>query len=189
MMKSPPPPPPYMRDEDYDLWQKVIADIIPIHTIEKPTPPPPIASAEKTPLAKSAVIAPPPMVKIAVIKPPPPQPIDLLQADHQREFTKARKANKKSPEMVVDLHGMNMGAAHELLVARARACYEQQKKVMLVITGKGGRFGKPDGVLRAALPKWVAIQPLRGYIRGWQPAIHKDGGDGAFYLFVIRKKI
>ena len=89
-------------------------------------------------------------------------------------------------EARLDLHGMTQEAAHRELsgfIARASA---SGKRVLLIITGKGTREG--GGVLRQAVPRWLAEPALRGRVLATAPALPKDGGGGAFYLLLRRER-
>ncbi|MEO0397919.1 MAG: Smr/MutS family protein [Pseudomonadota bacterium] len=43
---------------------------------------------------------------------------------------------------------------------------------------------RPRGVLRAAAPQWIDASPVRALVSRMTPARPKDGGDGAFYVFL-----
>ena len=53
-------------------------------------------------------------------------------------------------------------------------------KRALVITGKG------QGILRAAVPRWLATPPLNGLVTATGRAAVRHGGEGAFYLLIRR---
>jgi DNA-nicking Smr family endonuclease len=84
-------------------------------------------------------------------------------------------------EARLDLHGMTQAEAHgELEVFLARADAARQRCV-LVITGKGG-------VLRAGVPRWINEQPNRSRVLAFSPAQPRDGGAGAFYILLRRRR-
>lgn len=104
-------------------------------------------------------------------------------------------------EARLDLHGLRQDEAEEALfrfLTRSRAA---GLRLVLVITGKGespftrhtlhGRHyheaPERSGVLRAALPVWLASPRFRAEAAGFQPAHPKHGGGGAFYIR-LRKK-
>ena len=87
----------------------------------------------------------------------------------------------------LDLHGMTQGEAHHALVRFLGTAYETCQRVVLVITGKGGGNGR-IGVLREAVPRWLNETTNRRYIRGFAQAAPKDGGEGALYVLVKRKR-
>lgn len=88
----------------------------------------------------------------------------------------------------IDLHGMTQAEAYPALVACIEAAYERNKKLVLVITGKGS-VSQGGGVLKTMLPVWLNMQPLRPYILAFEQAQIAHGGSGAFYVLLKRNKI
>lgn len=84
----------------------------------------------------------------------------------------------------LDLHGMSVAQAHRSLIGFVSAAVAQEKKWLLVITGKGVRG---EGKLRRALPDWLASAPLADQIAEYGPSAPNHGGDGAFYLRLRRR--
>ena len=54
------------------------------------------------------------------------------------------------------------------------------------ITGKGGREG--TGVIRAQVPRWLNEPRLRPLILAFEYAQPKDGGMGALYILLRRRR-
>lgn len=93
--------------------------------------------------------------------------------------TKMRKG-RLPLEGTLDLHGMTQERAFAALLRFVRAAVAQEKRTLLVITGKGARG---EGVLRRLLPLWLEEEPfLKSHRLALTPAQPKDGGSGAFYL-------
>lgn len=97
----------------------------------------------------------------------------------------------KKPKTIhgrLDLHGLNQEQAYAELVQFISRRRMQGQDTLLVITGKGLLRGTEyqGGVLSAALPHWLNNMPLRGYIRTFTHAQPKDGGTGAYYIFLKR---
>jgi len=72
-------------------------------------------------------------------------------------------------------------------------------RTVLVITGKGGGRRQPPpgaawwetdevGILRRAVPRWLAEPPLRAVVIGCEPASPRHGGEGALYVLLRRRK-
>ena len=66
--------------------------------------------------------------------------------------------------------------------------HKKNIRCVLVITGK--KIGKngAEGVLRREVPKWLNISPLRQMIIMTSWAQNKDGGDGALYVLLKKRR-
>ena len=64
-------------------------------------------------------------------------------------------------------------------------------RLALVITGKGRsaavEAGARPGILRSRFLDWIEEAPLKTQIARVAPARAKDGGAGAFYVFLKKK--
>ena len=104
------------------------------------------------------------------------------------------KKGKLSPEGRIDLHGMTMAEAHPALVSFILSSQANDKRLVLVITGKGKDRDEPGpiptrhGVLRHQVPQWLTIAPLRQAILQVTPAHLKHGGHGAYYVYLRRNR-
>ena len=100
---------------------------------------------------------------------------------HQKRFC----AGAYTIEARLDLHGSNVQQAYarfSSFIARAR---ERGLRCVCVITGTGDlRYG--GGILRRSLHLWVHTHRER--IVACCPAQPKDGGKGAFYLYLRKKR-
>lgn len=85
----------------------------------------------------------------------------------------------------IDLHGLTEATAHAALLGFLRRARGEGARHVLVITGRGASFGS-QGVLRRALPHWLATPDFRGLVAGFEPAERAHGGDGAFYMRLRR---
>jgi DNA-nicking Smr family endonuclease len=96
----------------------------------------------------------------------------------------------KKGEMVIDgrldLHGLTQDLAHAELLAFIGRAWDAGRRCVLVITGKGGRPG--PGILKAQVPRWLNQSPLRERVLGFSHARPKDGGDGALYVLIRRRR-
>jgi DNA-nicking Smr family endonuclease len=108
---------------------------------------------------------------------------------------KAIRRGRVAIEARVDLHGMTQDRAHTTLVRFLKKCTADGARCVLVITGKGGKrtddspyaeFGA--GVLRSSLPHWLESPELAPLIIASAPAAPKDGGDGARYVLLRRRR-
>ncbi len=86
----------------------------------------------------------------------------------------------------LDLHGMTQAEAHRALNDFVAEAAGAGQRCVLVITGKG-RVGS-EGVLRRMVPHWLNQAPLRPLILGVARAQPRDGGSGALYLLLRRRR-
>ena len=110
---------------------------------------------------------------------------DLTGIDGHRADRLRR--GKQEIEGRLDLHGMRQIEAHDALIGFIAAAQRAGKKTLLVITGKGS-FSNGDSVLRANVPLWLNERPLRDKILAITPAHPRDGGAGALYVVLKRRR-
>ena len=99
------------------------------------------------------------------------------------------KRGQLSVEARIDLHGMTQAEAHHALERFLGSAQDAGRRTVLVITGKGFKPGGGIGVLKQTVPKWLNEQPNRDRIRGFSHAAPRDGGEGALYVMLKRKKL
>jgi len=112
----------------------------------------------------------------------------------KRTEEKLRKG-KIQIEGRLDLHGLNQNQAYEKLKVFIEHSVHQKKRCLLVITGKGksridsGHVIEPErGVLKEKLPQWLSENSFARHILKSIPAHIKDGGSGAFYIYLKRQR-
>ncbi|MEO1105882.1 MAG: Smr/MutS family protein, partial [Pseudomonadota bacterium] len=71
--------------------------------------------------------------------------------------------------------------AHGALSRFIGSAHLSGRRVVLVITGKG-KGGEGAGILRRAVPHWLASRELQRYVVSFGPAHITHGGDGALYV-------
>jgi DNA-nicking Smr family endonuclease len=96
------------------------------------------------------------------------------------------KRGRITPERRLDLHYMTQDVAHGSLIRFLAASQEAGRRCVLVITGKGYRSGSTAGVLRTAVPHWLAEPPNRERVLAFARAATTHGGDGAVYVLLRR---
>jgi DNA-nicking Smr family endonuclease len=84
---------------------------------------------------------------------------------------------------------MTQPRAHRHLVTTLGAAAAAGERLVLVVTGKGRKSpnGARAGVLKARFLDWIEAAPVNALIARVAPAGRRDGGDGAFYVFLKRK--
>lgn len=91
-------------------------------------------------------------------------------------------------EARLDLHGMTQTSAHEALEGFLHRAFVAGKKTVLVVTGKGLRGNGEIGVLRGAVPRWLNEPPMSNWVHAFDHAAPRDGGAGALYIIMRRRK-
>jgi DNA-nicking Smr family endonuclease len=124
---------------------------------------------------------------------PPHSPTVRTQQNLDKSTLKKLKSGKMDIEGRIDLHGQNQDQAYHALKGFLTSAFAQQKRCVLVITGKGGRYKQDDvyssipdgqGVLKSRLPDWLSASPLNDIVLRHEPAQQKHGGGGAFYIYL-----
>ena len=101
---------------------------------------------------------------------------------------------KLTPEARIDLHGMTQDQAHLALESFILRSWNAQRRLVLVITGKGrdrdgeGPIPERGGVLRMQVPRWLRQGQLALAVLDLTPAHRRHGGDGAFYVYLRRNR-
>jgi DNA-nicking Smr family endonuclease len=170
------------------LFRAAMADAKPIArrnpVAEDPQPP-----APQSKKAKPAGTA-PPVAAHAPVQPRNP-PKSVLEAGKaadldRRTMDKLRKG-KMRPEGRLDLHGMTADRALSALNAFLADRQAAGKRCVLVITGKGS-LKEGGGVIRRELPSWLNAPGNRSRVLGFAGAQPNDGGGGAFYVLLKRRR-
>ena len=116
------------------------------------------------------------------------QPIDLRSGEKAGidGATRRRLAQGQIPiEARLDLHGLTAAQAERRLARFVDQAARTGIRCVLVITGKGNE-GK--GVLRRQVPLWLKTPPLSSQILAISQARQTDGGGGALYVMLRRKR-
>lgn len=112
-----------------------------------------------------------------------PPPLNPIERPVRRKIARGRLAL----EARIDLHGMMQAEAHDLLHAFLLSAHERGLRHVLVITGKGSSFGS-EGILKRAVPQWLAHRDFRGLVSGYETAARGHGGEGALYVRLKRRQ-
>lgn len=130
-----------------------------------------------------------------------PSPPALLPLSGLDRRTRQRLARGQiAIDARLDLHGETAQTARMKLEEFLSQGFEDGRKTVLVITGKGRARQRPDGPetcagsadrgrLRELLPRWLEQPSLRRLVSGYQPAHPRHGGGGAFYVRLRRSAI
>jgi DNA-nicking Smr family endonuclease len=194
---------PVLSPEDRDLWKHVTRDTSPLAKREPPTRPEPAQSAaakpETAPAPETALAAKtktkktsPARTPVRVPPPEPPKPAapklahGTIAGVDKRSAARLRRG-KLPVEARLDLHGYSQAEAHRELDAFLAGAQAAGKRCVLIITGKG-TTKETGGVLRAQVPNWLNQPPNRDRILAFDHAQSKDGGLGALYVLLRRRR-
>ena len=169
------------------MWQRAMRDTKPLPGRVIPLPRPAPARAEPAPE--------PPAPQPAMVRQPPPEPpapavaVRRGRAPGLDRRTAERLRRGQLPiEARIDLHGLMQPAAEAALDAFITDAWAQRRRCLLVVTGKGQRSAGGTGVLRAAVPRWLAEGAGRARVLATAPAQPRDGGTGALYVLLRRRR-
>ncbi len=164
---------------DGAVWSEAVRDVTPLRG--RGTPPSGAPSAISVPAAAARPIGP------ADSHPALPDPFDAI-AGIDRANAERLKRGLHEIEARLDLHGMTQIEAHRELAEFVEASRRAGRRCLLVITGRGlGPTG--TGVLKRAVPRWLAEAGLRRHILAIAAAQPRHGGAGALYLLLRRQRV
>ncbi len=177
-------------DDDATVWKR-LADGVKRYRPDPPAPAlpkpsPPVShrrGSAVTPVARSVAGSVPatPVNK-------KPDPVDLRVGEHAGidKSTRRRLAQGQlAIESRLDLHGLTAAQAERRLVNFVNNATRQDQRCVLVITGKGV---DGTGVLRRLVPHWLKSPPLASHILAISAARPADGGAGALYVLLRRRR-
>lgn len=180
--------------EDEALWihvtqtvRRVQTDILPSASMDQALE---NEKADKTKQAK-------PKAKKVIFTPPPPAPrtpphipkmTHGITAGMDKRTAQRLKRGKLDIEGKLDLHGLTQKKAHQILSQFLHTGFDTGRRTVLVITGKGDHLGGRPGVLKQVVPEWFNEMPMRQWVAGFSYAAPKDGGNGALYVRLKRRR-
>jgi DNA-nicking Smr family endonuclease len=176
------------------LWQTAMDGVKPLKRRKPSLPAPDVAPPPKAvpkPEKKSRT---PTADALPLVPPAVKAPVSLdLHADRAPGLDKRSAQRLKRGQMEIDgridLHGMTQDRAHRALQAYLLTAADSGRRCVLVITGKGVKPGQESGgVLRQAVPRWLAETPTREAVLAHSSAQPKDGGGGAMYVLLRRRR-
>ena len=168
-------------NDDLTLWRRVIHDVAPLRPREAHGRPEPAPAGGRPALQSGPPPKPAPAPSRAARSEPP---LDSL-GGIDRANAERLKRGQTDIEARLDLHGLTQSQAHEALAGFVANSQAAGRRCVLVITGRG-RLG--TGILRSAVPRWLAEPRLRRHLLGIAPAQPRHGGAGALYLLLRRNR-
>ena len=182
--------------EDDALWRAVTASVTPLERRKKKRPVKltavkQTAGEAKTKGAKKETVRKP--KRSIDMRPATPPPVTVRSKTHPElshgtapdvdRRTAMRLHRGQMPiQGRLDLHGRIQDDAYRALISFIDSAHATGRRSVLIITGKG------QGVLKNAVPRWLNQPPLRSRILSFSYAQQKDGGSGALYVLIRRKR-
>ncbi|MEL6172135.1 MAG: Smr/MutS family protein [Pseudomonadota bacterium] len=186
--------------DELELWQRVTSTTRRLHLQEnakempfvqpKPTPAKQPAPLKKFSVGQNTAPGKEPLSGATFV------PDTLASSTIQMDLKKhgQLKRGKLDPEARIDLHGMTLARAQPKLTGFIMDSHAKGKRLVLVITGKGkdrdegGPIPMRQGVLRHAVPQWLAAPPLSKLVLQITQAHGRHGGGGAYYVYLRRSR-
>jgi DNA-nicking Smr family endonuclease len=175
-----------LSEEEIALWAEVAKSVarrrgasLPAVVEAKPPPPSPKNAAPPASAPASATLR----------KTPALPPLAPLERRLKRDLSRGRAA----VDSAIDLHGMNQAQAHQALRGFLVHMQAQGAKLVIVVTGKGGKqasavWADEPGVLRRLVPQWLREGDMRAVVLGFEEAGRAHGGAGALYVRLRRRE-
>ena len=167
-------------EQDANLWNEFSAGVKrkkPTAKIEVKTPEAKIPTPQKK-VAKP-VPAMPVAAKPVVARPIPPLRIGQQGGVDSALFRKLKRGNIRI-ESRLDLHAMTREQAWRQVSQWIPQCRNNDKRCLLLVTGKG------TGALQSSVPLFLNHIEIRSSVLCCLEAAPKDGGSGAFYIYLKR---
>ena len=176
---------PAFTDDDAALFDSAMRDVKKIDGKRgRPVPPPKTISSVQKPSPPSVKTPPPSSLKsIAAL----PSLAAGTSADVDSRTLDRLRRGRLRPEARLDLHGMTQDKAHLALNRFIAEAQSSGVRSIIIITGKG-RISEGGGVLRNQVPQWLNAPSIRPSILAFSPAQPKDGGAGALYVMLRRRR-
>ena len=121
-------------------------------------------------------------------------------SSNERLYIKDNKSKnrKRFKTKNIDLHGFSLEEANETIEQLINESYDKEISKIIVVTGKGIHsnvdkdpyISKDFGILKYSVPEFIKNNSeLMKKIIEIKNAEINDGGDGAFYIFLKKKKL
>ena len=109
-----------------------------------------------------------------------------------------QKQDNNNKKELIDLHGFTLKEANKYVEEFILKSYENNISKLIIVTGKGLHsendknpyVSKDMSILKYSVPEFITKNPdLMKVIREITDADNNDGGSGAFYIYLKKKKI
>ena len=112
------------------------------------------------------------------------------------KINKKIKNRQLRVDSIVDFHGLSVNDAKNLFLKKVDSCYHKNKRCILFITGKGIKRiddNQEDnklfyGKIRAEFLGWTKLDENTKKILSVERASQNYGGDGAFFVYLRKRR-
>ena len=110
-----------------------------------------------------------------------------------KDYYLDQKKTSKPKIKKIDLHGLSLNEANKKIEMLVNKCFAEGVEKMIIITGKGTRskivnnpyVSRDLSILKNSVPNYINTNSkIKNKIVSISKAEIKDGGDGAFYIFL-----
>ena len=181
-----------MKDKKTDVFLDLIKGVSPIRKNNKVPKDIPIAEKKES-------------TKLSLRSPNKPQEERLIEKSNFSSFeieknniNKLLKKGRIKIDKKIDFHGLSLLDAEELFSFVVKNCYQNNKRCILFVTGKGvfkKNTEKHEGTklyygkIRNSFNSWTKKQELKTFILNVEQAGIEQGADGAFLVYLRKKKL
>ena len=191
---------PKLSESDLELFNRVVADVKPLKFQDKSVINKKNSIKKMDKLKKANMISREikPVKQVTSISNVP-----IVIGDHSpgrapgidRKTSLKLKKGKVEIDYKLDLHGLTQIEAKQALEEAILRAWKNRLRLILVITGKGLRQSKSNGlndneatgILRRAVPRWLKETPLSNFVLAISSAQQTHGGTGALYVLLRRQ--
>ncbi len=103
----------------------------------------------------------------------------------QKRVMRALQKGHIPPADSLDLHGLRVRQAQPVFIRFLKQAQQRQLRCVLIIHGKGRESANNQPVLKQKTNQWLRQFP---FVLAFCSATHFDGGTGATYVLLSRKK-
>jgi DNA-nicking Smr family endonuclease len=172
-----------LNPEDLKIWRYVTRSVAPLPDTPRHPVDDPIDEMFDDP-APRAKPAPPPAPARVVAR---PAPLALgATADMDKRTAQRFTRGEMNIDGRIDLHGLTLDQAHGALTSFIRGASARGARCVVVVTGKGK--DQSVGKIRREVPLWLNQASMRPMILAISQARPRQGGTGALYVLLKRKR-
>ncbi len=173
-----------LNSEDLKIWRFVTRNVNPLHDMPR-HPAEDQASDEPPQRAHNPTALVSESGKQTIPRAPAPLALGSM-VDMDRRTAQRFKRGEMAVDGRIDLHGLSLDQAHGALMAFMRGAYARGARCVVVVTGKGK--GDQVGKIRKETPHWLNQAALRSMIVAVTEARPGQGGAGALYVLLKRRR-